>query len=113
MSFEDDFLDLMPATVTITTSAARSVYGQPTWSSVGHSYDARVVVRQREIRLATGQTAMSACTVWIASTGTNISIADRISLPAGTLPSTAPPILLVESYPDEDGPHHYKLELGY
>lgn len=112
MTWDSELEELMPDTVVLTTRTSKNRYGVPTWSTSSSTHQARVVVRQREVRLPTGQTVMSAATVWVASTGT-ISAEDRLRLPAGVLPSTAPPILSVESFPDQDGTHHHRVTLGF
>lgn len=111
MSFEREFYDLMPATVTVAQLASRTVTGTPTYSTAASTYRARIVQQQHQIRDMQGNTIEAAAILWIASTGT-INATDRILMPAGS-GSTAPPILAVESFPDEDGTHHYKLHLGY
>lgn len=111
MSWEREFLDLMPSSVTVAHLASRSVTGTVTYTTTASTYRARIVQKQHQVRDSQGNTVMAAAVMWIASTGT-INATDRIRIPAGS-GSTAPPILAVESFPDEDGTHHYKIHLGY
>lgn len=114
MAFESsEFLALMPYTVTRSTKTALNRYGVRTWSTSSHTYRARIVAREQEVRQPNGQTVMSKATIWVASTGTSLSPEDRWTLPAGILPTTAPAVLLAEMYTDDDGPHHWKLACGW
>ena len=112
MTWDPALDELLTETVYFSTASAQTRYGVKTFSTAQTSARARIVVRQSEVRTAQGQTVMSAATVWVKSTGA-ISAEDRITLPAGILPTSQPPILSVERYPDETGPHHHKLSLGF
>lgn len=108
MSFErNEFLALMPSTVTISTRSGHSNYGEPSFGS-GTSYRARVVNKSGFVRNAQGENVEVTSICWVASTG-SIDISDRITLPDGTTPQ----IVMVERFPDGDGTHHHKLSLGH
>lgn len=114
MTFENDFLALMPSTVTLSTGGpAVDGYGVQTWSGAGTSYRARVVysranvhesVHQRSLRV--GDRVVTTATVWLNSTAL-ITTGQRV-----TISSASYPIMQVDSWPDEDGTHHHKLTLG-
>ncbi len=108
---EAELLDLMPHTIYRSTKGTMDRYGSPQWGTPV-AYRARVVMRQREIRQANNQSVTSQATAWVDSTGV-WSVDDRITLPAGALPTTSPSILLVESFPDENGNHHIKIGMGF
>ena len=108
MSFErNEFLALMPSTVTISTRSSHNNYGEPSFGG-GTTYRARIVNKAGFVRAADGETVEVTTVCWVASTGT-IDISDRITLPDGTTPQ----ILMVERFPDQDGTHHHKLSLGH
>jgi len=112
MSIDRELLTLMTDTVTWSTASTLSQYGVPTWAGTGHSMAARIVTRHDEIRDADGQVRAARATVWCASTNGSTfipTVDDRITLPDGT----TPPILTVETYPDEIGTHHHKIAIGY
>ena len=109
MGFSSDFDDVMTQTVTVKTLASRNSDGSAAYSTATSTFAARVVNTNRQIRDASGNVVMGQYDVWIASTGT-IAANSKITLPDGT----APPILLVHAYPDENGSHyHNKVTFGY
>lgn len=108
MSFETAFIDLMNSTVTISTRTTANNYGEFSYGS-GTSYRARIVDKPEFVRTETGEVIETRTVCWIRSTGNTVTVDDRITLPGGA----TPPIVAVERYPDEDGPHHIKLILGY
>ena len=108
MSYERTaFNELMPSTVSISTRTSHNNYGEATYGTAV-TYRARVVNRSGWARNMAGENVEVRTVCWVASTGT-ISISDRITLPGGA----TPPIVLVESFPDDDGTHHHKLSLGW
>ena len=113
MSFEPDFLDLFTYTVTYTPAAALNQYGVRSYSTASVTYPARIIERQDAVRQPNGQTVASKATIWVASTATSLQAEARWTLPAGILPTTQPAILAAEMYPDQDGPHHWKLSCGW
>jgi hypothetical protein len=112
MSIDRELLALMTDTVTWSTGSTISQYGVPSFSTASHSMAARIVDRYDEIRDADGQVRAARGTVWCASTSASTyrpSVDDRITLPDGT----TPPVLRVETYPDEVDTHHHKVTIGY
>jgi hypothetical protein len=109
MAYDHDFDDMLPQTVVVTTRSGHSAYGTATYAASGSTYRARVVAKPSFIRGLQGENVAVKSVVWIASTGT-IDPSDRITLPDGT----TPPVLGVESYPDEDGASYFsKVMLGF
>jgi hypothetical protein len=110
MSFPAALLDLMPSTIKVSTRTTHSNYGEPSFATSTSSYRARIVEKPGYLRDGTGEEISYSHVVWVASTGAvSITASDRVTLPGGVVR----PVLAVERYPDEDGPHHVKVHLGY
>lgn len=109
MAWTDSLLALMPNSVTVSSLSGFSTdgYGQPTYSTGGSTYRARVVQEQTLVRSFEGVEELATTTVWVASTSTFGPI-DRVTLPDGS----APPLLAVETFRDEAGVTHSKLLFG-
>jgi len=101
-----EWLDLMPSTVTISTSASLNRYGVPTYGAA-RSARARITVSHEQVIDAQGNAVISHTTIWVASTAA-IAPTDKVTLPDGR----TPPILRVERQSDEAGWHHTKVYLG-
>lgn len=113
MAIDPDYFTLMPETITWSTAGTLSSYGVPTWSTAsGRSMAARVIRKHDEVRDKTGAVREAQGTVWCASsTGSSFtpSADDRLTLSDGS----SPPVLSVETIPDETGTHHHKVRFGY
>ena len=106
MAIDSEFLDLMPHTVTIANLSSRDAYGVPTYGTAT-SYRARVVRKAQIVKDVTGAEVVSSTQVWLFGTS-GVTPESRITLPD----SSTPKILMVESYPDEEGDHHDKVFCG-
>ena len=101
------FSSMMKQTVTIEAAMGPDNYGQQTLAA-GVVYQARVINKLVLVKDNTGREVMSKHQVWLAENPT-VTVNDRITLPD----LTTPPILSVETYPDDkDDPHHTKIFLG-
>ena len=107
MSFESDFLSMMPHTITVRARASRNSDGSDTFSTSASSLTARVVTTRKWVRNSEGVAVQASQEAWVASTGT-LAVDSRYTLPDGT----SPPVLAVESFPDESGTHHGHLLFG-
>jgi len=109
MAYTDDLLELMPDTLTHASWTGMSTdgYGHTTYSTASTTYPCRVVTGQRLIRNFDGVEDVATTTVWVASTST-FSALDKFTLPGGT----APVLLSIETFRDEDGVTHSKLGFG-
>ena len=101
MSWETQFTDLMPHTVTVRARASRNSDGSDTFSTAASSLTARVVTTRKWVRNSEGTVVRASQEAWVASTGT-LAADSRYTLPDGT----SPPVLVIESYADGDGTHH-------
>lgn len=101
-----DWLDLMPATVTVQTFVGRDSYGTASYGSP-ITFSARVTYKNDYIRVATGEQVVSRGHIWIA-TVEDVTVQDLITLPDGT----TPPLLAVEQIADESGPLYTKVYFG-
>ncbi len=107
---EAAFLSMMDSTIRVSTRTTHDNYGAPAFAASTASYRARIVHKPGYVRAADGEEVSYAHVMWVASTGSvSITVSDRITLPDGT----TPPVIAVERYPDESGPHHVKVMLGY
>lgn len=109
MAFERTvYASMMPSTVQRSTRSGHSNYGSPTYSTTITRIRARVVAKPGFVRNQTGEDVAFHTVAWLASTGT-LDISDRYQLPDGT----APPVVNLERYPDEDGTYYHKLFFGW
>lgn len=102
----EDFLDLMPHTVSHAELAGRDDYGKPTYGSAV-DYQARVTYKNQKVRASDGSEVVARGVVWIGGTPI-ISTDDQLTLPDGS----SPIILSFEQYADEIGAHHTKIFFG-
>ena len=113
VALDAGLLRLMTETIVWSTAGALSSYGVPTWSTGnGHSMAARILREHDEIRDKTGGVKEAQGTIWCAAVHGSTFIPDtstRLSLPDGT----SPPVLTVETIPDENGTPHHKVKFGY
>jgi len=108
MSFDSNFLALMPSTVLVQDLASLSTdgYGVPTYTT-GTSYRGHVMQKPTMVKTIDGTEELAQTAVWINSTSTFSPYA-KISV-AG---STVGPLLAVQHHYDEDGLHHSKAMFG-
>lgn len=107
MTFEAEFLSLMPSTVTVYPLASRNADGHTTFGTTGVTYRARVAYVPHTVHLADGRIQASEGIAWLAST-TPLSIQSKYVLPDGSVPI----VYAVENIPDQDGQHHSKVFFG-
>jgi len=107
MSFEAEFLSLMPSTVTVYPLASRNADGHTTFGTTGVRIRARVVYTPHTVRLPDGRIGAAEGIAWLASTSP-LSIQSKYVLPDGS----SPVVYAVENIPDEDGQHHSKVFFG-
>ena len=105
MTFTDDLLELMPDTITVKALSGLSTDGRGVATyTTGTSYRARKVLKQQLVRTFEGTEEISNTTIWVASTST-FAASSEFVLPDGS----APPLLAVETFSDEDGITHSKV----
>lgn len=105
---DPELASLLTQSVTIEPySSPGSHLGGETYGT-GVDYKARFVQKHRLVRTVDGE-ELAARGVLYVDASSGITTKDRVTLPD----STQPPILAVESYPDELGNTHLKLILGY
>lgn len=107
---EAAFLDLLDSTLRVSTRTTHNNYGEPAFAASTATYRARLVERPGLLRDGDDEGAAYSHIAWVASTGgTSITVTDRVTLPGGIVR----PLLRVERYPDESGPHHVVVYFGY
>jgi hypothetical protein len=107
MAFENDFLDMMPHTVTHSTYASLDAYGKQSYSTANTSYSALIQYEQKKITGLDGNEVISTVHAILACTG-SIDPSDRLTLPDGT----SPKILTVGQVSDSGGQHHVEVYFG-
>ena len=107
MSFEDEFLDCMPQTVTMSTISSLSIRGKPSFSTSATTFAALIQAEQKLVRAIDGTERVAETTVHINSTSA-ISPDSQITLSNGD----TRPILAVETFSDDEAIHHCVIHLG-
>jgi hypothetical protein len=102
----EDFLDMMPDTVTVEPWVAQDGLGAPAFGPA-RSYRARVEVSPRLVRNLQGEEVVSTARVYL-GTRDAVSERDRLTLPAG-FTQTQPSIIRVSPVRDEAGVHHIQV----
>lgn len=120
MTFDRQFLDMMPQTVTVTAFSALSSDGLGAQSySSGRSVRARIEQKRKLVRDAGGREVTSETTVYTPPYDTASTAAlvinpmDQLTLPSGFLVagSSAPPIINVERGQDENAEYGFAVYL--
>ena len=102
MTADADWDDMFGGqTFTVATKASLSGYGVPTFSASASTYKGRWVEKRGTVRGPNGETLPQRGIAWVMSTAV-ISPDSKVTLPDGT----APPILEVDAFSDEDGRYH-------
>lgn len=111
MSFEDDFLDLMPDTVTVVKRRAEPNHvnevGKAQYDEPGTERQCRLVRKPVVVRDVDGRELVASVTAYMGGDfGTTPE--DKLVLDDGT----SPEILEVWSPPDDEGAHHEVIRAG-
>lgn len=115
MSFENDFRELMPTTITVEPMTAEGTgtgYGVRTYGTAV-TYQARIRHKLQRVINLEGHITWAKHKVWIAPLVSDGSLPDldersRVTFPDGTQPQ----MLAMEHLDDEDGLHHVVLWFG-
>lgn len=115
MSFDPDFLELMPHTVTLTPPTGRNAQGQPVYDgSVAKSYRARIVGQVIQLRTRSGAQSTQGFLVYVALGSDTITPDYQLTLPNSAVwQGRNPFIYSVSVLTDEDGVHHAKIMCGF
>ena len=107
MSFENEFIDLMPHTLKVYAKSGYNEYGKPSYSTSYTSYSSLEVKKHNLVVTKTGAEKLSTTTVYVASTAV-IDTEYKIALNDGSIPA----ILSVGLQSDDDGAHHNVIYCG-
>lgn len=114
MSFEKDFLDLMPHTVKIYRAGPPNFNDEPTYPDPPKVYRARIVGKGLVLRDRQGQQDTVVFDVYIDMGDDVVTQEDKIELPADLAwMDSTPEIFSVGRYDDEEGHHHTKIQCGW
>jgi hypothetical protein len=117
MSFETDFLELMPHTVQLAPPTGRDQFNKASFGA-DVSYRARVVGKGMSLRTKTSVELTPLFTVYVDAGDDVITAEYRLTLPADLAlqrpaGSATPVIFTVSKLTDEDGNHHTVLNCGW
>lgn len=102
----NDWLDMMPATVTYEAVSTRNDYGKPTAYAAAVSYRARIRYKTRRVvSRVSGEDVVASGSIIVNGVISGIKPEDRITLPNGTTPKIAS----WDTVMDEDANHHTKI----
>jgi len=107
MSFENEFLDCFPQTVTMSTLSSLNIRGKPSFSTSATTFAALIQAEQKLVRAIDGTEQVAETTVHINTTSA-ISPTAQITLSNGD----TRPILAIETLSDDEGIHHGAVHLG-
>lgn len=116
MAFDDSFLDLLSATVTVTPRSSGDAYGKPTYGTSVAGIPAKVSYVTRRVRVSDSEPITVTATVhlpppaYVYGTVTvpTVTVHSKVLLPDGTTRY----VELIDAPMDEDGAvHHQKLSL--
>ena len=113
MTFESEFLDLMPETITIEQPTSQDGYGKRSYGAA-ISYRCRVVEKLEKITTVQGREDFATTKVYVAPNASSgllptLSARIRVTLPDGTQPN----VVGFGRQSDEDGPHHALIYFGF
>lgn len=115
MSFDPEFLELMPHTIALTAPTGKNAQGQPIYSGgTPVSYRARVVGMIMALRKKEASEEQQLFDVYVAAGSDVVEPDYQLTLPADLqFLGGSPKIFTVTVETDEDGPHHIKLSCGF
>ncbi len=109
MSFEQDFLDCMPATIAYQApDGTFTNRGEPNLGAATN-FAARIVEQNVVVFDSEGNERIAGVTIYI-PTDTVLDPTGKLTLPAGFTPRS-PPILAFDRFSDQDGTHHTRLRV--
>lgn len=106
MGIIDDFADLMNDTVTIEPMTSRDTYGEPAFGP-GVTYRCRIDGSTTQRVSIDGVERTVNAMIYLSGEPV-IGPTDRLTMPAGFTPNQ-PPILRVNIFSDDVGPHHTEI----
>lgn len=115
MSFENEFLDMMPYTVTVKAPTGKNAQGQPTYAgAVALPYRARIVGPVTSLRHSTKTEIAELHTLWLNSGTVALNPTYQLTLPTASPWLGRTPIIFSVNYvTDEFGMHHTKITCGF
>jgi hypothetical protein len=119
MSFDNDFLEHMPQSISVEVFSAFSTDGYAVGThGTAKTFRARIEQDRRLVKDSAGREVVSNTTIFCppwstAGTSDTASIEpnDVITLPSGFTGTSQPPIINVLRHDDEDGIHHQEILL--
>lgn len=107
MSFDPEFLELMPSTISVFAYTGFNFYGEPAYSPTATTYRCYIQEQPTEVLTAFGRNTIASHTVYVASTA-RIDITAKIVMPDGSEPH----LIRSDVMYDEEGIHHVVLFFG-
>ena len=115
MSFEKDFLDMMPHTITILNYLRDDFSGAPVYDEDNpRTYRCRIVGKGISLRTRQGEDDTVIFDIYADMKGDPLKQEDKIVLPADVAWNDQTPLIFaIGRYPDEDSHHHVKIQCGW
>lgn len=107
MSFDPDYLELMPSTLTVNEVSGFNSYGEPTYSTTTTTYRCLITEKPTQVFDQMGEEVVATHHVIVASTS-RLSATAEYTFPDGSTPHLAS----MSVFYDEDGIHHHELFFG-
>jgi hypothetical protein len=107
MSFEEEFLTMMPSTITVYPFIAFDNYGDPSYGTTGATYRCRLEYDGAVVRDQLGEDVVSNVTAYVASTGLLDPLSNYI-LPDGSTGI----VQSIAAQWDDESIHHHVVHLG-
>ncbi len=113
MSFEPEFLEMMPHTIQVRSKTGKDHNDQPTFGAT-RSYPARVTGKLMSLRRDATQDVTYVYDIYVHCGNDVLTTEDEFTLPSDPVWGiTHPQVFAVARISDEDGNHHAKVQCGW
>lgn len=114
MSFEDEFLDMMPHFIEVNHWLGETFEGEQIYADAPVEYQCRVVGKGIALRTRFSSDHTVIFDIYVNAGNNVFNLNDQIILPDDDAWMDRTPLLFaVGRYPDQDGHHHVKLQCGW
>lgn len=114
MSFELEFLEMMPHWIEVRHSLGFDYEGTPVYDPEIHYYQCRIVGKGLSLRRAQGEDDTVIYDIYVNGGGDRFTNQDQITLPVDQAwVDRTPLIFAIGRYTDDTGHHHVKVQCGW
>jgi hypothetical protein len=107
VSFDPEFLTMMPSTMRVFPFITFDTYGEPSYSTAATNYRCRIEPDGQVVKDQLGKDIVLNVTAYVASTSA-LNVLSNYILPDGSTGI----VISISPVPDEDGIHHNVVRLG-